>query len=237
MACYGVPMPPKRSYRQYCATAKTLDLVGERWTLLVIRELLTGPRRFKDLAASLPGISTGLLGARLRHLEEAGLARRTMLPPPASVGAYELTEAGRELEPAVMALARWGLKWALGKPAPGETFRPGWAVLAMHAMFNAEASSGIRESYELRVDDEVFHARVHDGRVQSVHGPAWEPTITVTCDGGTFRALAAGELALEEAARSGQITIAGDRSALRRFGKIFARPTSADLPTVRAAAT
>ena len=82
-------MPQKRSYGQYCATAKTLDIVGERWTLLVIRELLTGPRRFKDLAASLPGIGTGLLGARLRQLDEVGLVRRTTLPPPASVGAAE----------------------------------------------------------------------------------------------------------------------------------------------------
>jgi DNA-binding HxlR family transcriptional regulator len=229
-------MSKKRSYGQYCATAKTLDLVGERWTLLVIRELLTGPRRFKDLAASLPGIGTGLLGARLRHLEEAGLARRTTLPPPASVRAYELTEAGRELEPAVLALARWGLKWALGTPAPGETFHPGWAVLALQAMFNAGASSGIRESYEFRVDDEIFHARVHDGRMESVHGAAWEPTLTVTSDGSTFRALAAGALALEEAARSGRIAIAGDRSALRRFGKIFPRPTAAELPAVTGAA-
>jgi DNA-binding HxlR family transcriptional regulator len=229
-------MPQKRSYGQYCATAKTLDIVGERWTLLVIRELLTGPRRFKDLAASLPGIGTGLLGARLRQLEEVGLVRRTTLPPPASVGAYELTEAGRELEPVVMALARWGLKWALGKPARGDAFHPGWAVLALQALFNPAEASGIRESYEFRVDGEVFHARVDGGQVQSVHGAAWEPTLTVTSNGSTFRAVASGELSLEQAARSGRITIAGDRSALRRFERIFARPTPAKLPAVRAGA-
>jgi DNA-binding HxlR family transcriptional regulator len=219
-------MPGRRGYHQYCATAKTLDLVGERWTLLAVRELLTGPRRFKDLAASLPGIGTGLLGARLRHLEEAGLVRRTTLPPPASVPAYELTEAGRELEPAVMALARWGLKWALGEPEPGDAFHPGWAVIALAATFHPEEAAGVRESYEFRVEDEVFHARVEDGHVDSVHGPAWEPAVTVTSDRDTFRALASGGLSLEEAARTHMISVDGDRRALRRFERIFRRPAT-----------
>jgi DNA-binding HxlR family transcriptional regulator len=222
-------MSGKRSYGQYCATARTLDLVGERWTLLVIRELLTGPRRFKDLAASLPGVGTGLLGARLRHLEEIGLIRRTVLPPPASVPAYELTQAGRELEPVVMAIARWGLRWALGTPDASDAFHPGWAVLALQATFRPDEASGVRESYEFRVDDEIFHARVHDGRVESVHGPAWEPTVTVTCDGSTFRALASGELSLQDAARSHRIEVDGDRRALRRFERIFRMPDTASL--------
>jgi DNA-binding HxlR family transcriptional regulator len=222
-------MPGKRSYHQYCATAKTLDLIGERWTLLTIRELLTGPRRFKDLAASLPGIGTGLLGARLRQLDEAGLVRRTILPPPASVAAYELTEAGRELEPAIMALARWGLKWALGAPEPEEAFHPGWAVLALQATFRPEEATGVRESYEFRVEDEVFHARVDDGRVESVHGPAWEPAVRVTSDRNAFKELAAGKLSFEDAARKGMIEVIGDRRALRRFERIFRRPKPASL--------
>jgi DNA-binding HxlR family transcriptional regulator len=105
-----LPRAEKRRRRRYCATARTLDLVGERWTLLILRELLTGPKRFNDLLASLPGVGTGLLGTRLGRLEEVGLIRRTLLPPPASVRAYALTEAGCELEPAILALARWGLK-------------------------------------------------------------------------------------------------------------------------------
>jgi DNA-binding HxlR family transcriptional regulator len=228
-------MSGKRSYRQYCATARTLDLVGERWTLLVIRELLTGPRRFKDLAASLPGIGTGLLGARLRHLEEVGLIRRTVLPPPASVPAYELTEAGRELEPVVMAIARWGLRWALGTPDAGDAFHPGWAVLALQATFRPDEASGVRESYEFRVDDDIFYARVNNGRVESVHGPAWQPTLTVTCDGSTFRALASGELSLKDAARSHLIELDGDRRALRRFERIFPMPDTASLRPERSA--
>src|SRR5262249_27656175 len=168
-------------------------------------------------------------GARLRHLEEVGLIRRTMLPPPASVPAYELTDAGREIEPVVMAIARWGLRWALGTPHVSDAFHPGWAVLALQATFRAEEAAGVRESYEFRVDDDIFHARVHDGSVESVHGPAWEPTLTVTCDGSTFRALASGELSLEGAARSHRIEVDGDRRALRRFERIFRRPTSATL--------
>jgi DNA-binding HxlR family transcriptional regulator len=228
-------MSGKRSYRQYCATARTLDLVGERWTLLVIRELLTGPRRFKDLAASLPGIGTGLLGARLRHLEEVGLIRRTVLPPPASIPAYELTEAGRELEPVVMAIARWGLRWALGTSDVEEAFHPGWAVLALQATFRPEEASGVHESYEFRVDDDTFHARVEDGRVESVHAPAWRPTLTVTSDGSTFRELASGGLSLEDAARTHRIELEGDRRALRRFERIFRRPDSASLRPGRSA--
>jgi DNA-binding HxlR family transcriptional regulator/putative sterol carrier protein len=228
-------MPARRSYHQYCATARTLDLIGERWTLLAIRELLTGPRRFKDLAASLPGIGTGLLGARLRHLEEAGLVRRTTLPPPASVPAYELTEAGRELEPAVMALARWGLKWALGEPEPGDAFHPGWAVLALQATFRPDEAANVRESYEFRIEDEVFHARVEDGHVESVHGPAWEPVLTVTSDRDTFRELASGDISLERAARTHKITVEGDRRALRRFERIFRRPEPRTLAPERPA--
>ncbi len=227
--CYALCMSERRSYRQYCATARTLDLIGDRWTLLAIRELLTGPRRFKDLAASLPGIGTGLLGARLRHLEETGLIRRTTLPPPASVAAYELTEAGRELAPVVMSIARWGLRWALGAPRPGDAFHAGWAVLGLQATFRPEEASGVRESYEFRVDDEVFHAHVHDGRVESAHGPAWEPALTVICDSDTFRELASGELSPEVALDAGRIVIDGDRSALRRFQKIFRMPERAAL--------
>src|SRR5918995_3325809 len=98
----------KRRYDQYCALARTLDVVGERWTLLLVRELLLGPRRYKDLLAGLPGIGTNLLAERLRHLEEFGLVRRRSLPPPAGSRVYELTELGRGLESVVMELGRWG---------------------------------------------------------------------------------------------------------------------------------
>src|SRR3954465_14659960 len=99
----------KRSYNQHCAMARALDALGERWTLLVIRELLPGPKRYKDLLEGLPGIGTNLLAARLRDLEAAGAIQRRMLPPPAGAVVYELTDSGRELESVVLDLARWGL--------------------------------------------------------------------------------------------------------------------------------
>src|SRR5919202_4903626 len=96
------------SYRQYCAVARGLDLVGERWTLLIVRDLLTGPKRYTDLLAGLPGIGTNLLATRLRELEQHGLVARRVLPPPAGSTVYELTDVGQTLEPVVLALGRWG---------------------------------------------------------------------------------------------------------------------------------
>src|SRR5919108_5579459 len=123
----------RRSYGQFCALAGSLDLLGERWSLLIVRELLLGPRRYKDLLANLPGIGTGLLAARLKHLERSGIVQRATLPPPAGTPVYELTEAGRELEPVLLGFNRWGLKWAMDEVSTGDAFRPAWSVLAMRA--------------------------------------------------------------------------------------------------------
>jgi DNA-binding HxlR family transcriptional regulator len=130
----------QRTYNQYCATARTLDLVGERWTLLLIRELLTGPKRFSDLQASLRGLGTGLLATRLKHLEREGLAHKITLPPPARTPAYALTEAGEDLGAPILELARWGLKWAMGERGATETFHAGWAVLGLRACFDSHAA-------------------------------------------------------------------------------------------------
>ena len=213
----------RRSYHQYCATAKTLDLLGERWTLLIVRELLTGPKRYADLLERLPGIGTTLLAARLKHLEQADVVERTMLPSPARASAYRLTPAGRELEPAIMALARWGLRWTLGEPEPDDVFRPDWAVLAMHAVFDEDAARGVEETYELRVGDDVLHARVYEGAVEAAQGPAQAPDLALTTDADTFLEIAAGRLTFAQAARQKRLTVHGDPEALRRFSRIFPR--------------
>ncbi len=114
----------KRSYNQYCAVARALDIVGERWTLLVVRELLSGPKRFKDLLAGLPGIGTNLLTARLKDLEGYRVVRRTILPPPAGSKVYELTELGRSLEPVVAALGQWGLEFLDNPLSKEDDLRP-----------------------------------------------------------------------------------------------------------------
>jgi DNA-binding HxlR family transcriptional regulator len=214
----------QRTYNQYCATARTLDLVGERWTLLLIRELLTGPKRFGDLQASLRGLGTGLLAARLKYLEREGLARKVTLPPPARTPAYALTEAGQELGTPILELARWGLKWAMAEPRATEAFHPGWAVLGLQACFDAEAAAGLRAVYEFRVDDEVFHARIDDGTIEALHGPAQHPDATITISEAAFARLTSQELTLAKAVELGSASVSGDREALRRLKGLFRLP-------------
>jgi DNA-binding HxlR family transcriptional regulator len=218
----------RRSYHQYCATARSLDLVGERWTLLLVRELLTGPVRFGDLLANLPGMGTGLLAARLKYLQEEGLVEQVTLPPPARTPAYALTEAGAELEPVVLALARWGMRWTMGEPGDDDVFRPGWAVLGLQAVFDADAAAGVRAVYEFRVDDDVFHARVDDGTIESVHGPARRADVVLELGAAAFGGLASGRLALADMVRDGEAVVTGDRQALRRMRALFRRPPPAD---------
>lgn len=200
--------------------ARALDALGERWTLLVVREMLSGPKRYKDLLSGLPGIGTHLLAARLRHLESLGVIRRRELPPPAGSTVYELTEWGRELEPVLMGLARWGLR-LLGEPGSDEVFRPVWAVQAMKATFQPELARGVRETYEFRVGEDVFHVRVEDGLSEPEYGPAWEPDLVVETDPDTFLSLVSGRIEAADAVGSGKLWIKGDPDALARASEIF----------------
>ncbi|MFE1228769.1 winged helix-turn-helix transcriptional regulator [Streptomyces sp. NPDC058745] len=215
----------QRTYNQYCATARTLDLVGDRWTLLLIRELLTGPKRYGDLQTSLRGLGTGLLAARLKHLEREGLVHKITLPPPARTPAYALTEAGQELGPAVLSLARWGMKWAMGERRETETFHPGWAVLGLRACFEAKAAAGLRAVYEFRVGDEVFHARIDDGTIEALHGPAQHPDATISMSEDVFIGVTGQKQTLAEAIATGAATASGDTEALRRLNGLFRLPS------------
>jgi DNA-binding HxlR family transcriptional regulator/putative sterol carrier protein len=218
----------RRTYNQYCATAHTLDLVGERWTLLIVRELLTGPKRFRDLLDSLAGIGTGLLTARLKFLEGEGLVQRVTLPPPAGTPAYALTEAGAELGPAVLALSRWGMKWALGERREDEHFRPGWAVLGMQAIFDPDAAREAEAVFEFRVGGDVFHARIDHGRIETLHGAAQRPDAVIETEPDTFLELAAGRLRVTDATRAGSVSLSGDRKALRGLRDMFRWPERRD---------
>jgi DNA-binding HxlR family transcriptional regulator len=224
----------RRTYNQYCATAHTLDLIGERWSLLIVRELLTGPKRFRDLLDSLAGIGSGLLASRLKYLEGEGLVHRITLPPPARTPAYALTQAGAELEPAVMALSRWGMRWALGERQDGEQFRPGWAVLGMQAIFDPEAARDVDAVYEFRVDDDVFHARVERGQIESLHGPAQRPDVVMQATAESFLDLAAGRLRIGDALRGGSVSLSGDREALRSLRSMFRWPERQQRPEAAA---
>jgi len=227
-------MGEKRSYGQYCTVARALDVVGERWTLLLVRELSTGPKRFKDLLEGLPGIGTNLLTYRLKTLEGQGIVRRATLPPPAGSSVYELTQLGRSLEPVIVALSRWGAR-LLDAPREEEDLRAGWAAVAMRSAIGRGATNNPPGTYEFRIDGEAFHVRVRDGeegeRVEARQGSAPDPDLVVTGDAESFLAVTSGRLSPEEAVQSGALRTEGereeDREALLAWCQSLAGPAAA----------
>jgi DNA-binding HxlR family transcriptional regulator len=219
----------KRSYGQYCTVARALDVVGERWTLLLVRELSTGPKRFKDLLGGLPGIGTNLLAARLKRLEGDGIVGRATLPPPAGSNVYELTVLGKELEPVLVALSRWGARF-LEDPGEDDEVRAGWAAVALRSAVPAGSSDGRPCTYGFRIDGEAFHLRVDGGEVEVRQGSAPAPDLVVQGDTGTLLAVASGRLSPEEAVRSGALRVEeereGDREALLAWCRHLVPPSA-----------
>jgi DNA-binding HxlR family transcriptional regulator len=209
----------RRNYGQYCGLAASLDVIGERWTLLIVRELLTGPCRYNELLANLSGIGTNLLAERLRYLTEAGIVRQ--IPRPGSkTKMYELTELGAGLRGAVLELARWGLG-VLGAPEAEDQVRPRWGVLALEAMIVQDVV-GPDEMYEFRVDDEAFHVRVMGGEAGVVHGPAGdEPVLVVRTDALTFIEIGAGRLSPVEATLTRRLVMDGADDAILRCSRLL----------------
>ena len=216
-----------RTYDDGCAAAHALDLVGERWALLVVRELLLGPKRFTDLRAGIPKASPNVLAQRLRELERAGVVRRRKLPPPAASRVYELTEWGLELEPAIISLGRWGAR-SPSKPCDA-ALGVDSLVLSFRTMFDARAADSLTASYELRLGENRFRAAVADGRFEISRGEAERPDATIETDPSTLAALIYYGRPLAEALRSGAIKIEGDESAVERFLDLFALPEPAVL--------
>jgi DNA-binding HxlR family transcriptional regulator/putative sterol carrier protein len=219
-------MVTMRTYDDGCAAAHALDLIGERWALLVVRELLLGPKRFTDLRAGLPNASPNVLAQRLRELEAAGVVRRRKLPPPAASRVYELTDWGMELEPVIVGLGRWGARSA-SRPREAELGVDS-LILSFRTMFDAQAAQGLRSSYELRLGEDRFYALVADGRLEVARGGAQEqPDAIIEADATTLAALVYGGRQLEEALRAGDIEIEGDESAVERFIGLFPLPEPA----------
>lgn len=210
-----------RTYGQYCALAKALDVVGERWSLLVVRELLLGERRYTDLLAGLPGISTDMLATRLRNLEEAEVIARRVLPPPAASTVYELTPAGRELEPAILALARWGLD-RIGEKKRGETFRIEWAELMLRTMFDAEQSDGPPLILELRVGDERLRIRIADRALVVVPSSEKDEAadVIVASDAAMLAQLARDPARWRSLAKE-RLRVSGSAHAIKRVNRMF----------------
>jgi DNA-binding HxlR family transcriptional regulator len=219
-------MVTKRTYCEACAAAHALDLVGERWALLVVRELLLGPKRFTDLRAGLPGVSPNVLAQRLRELEEAAVVRRRKLPPPAASRVYELTEWGMELEPVIVSLGRWGARSPLRPQDAGMSVDS--LILSFRAMFDARAADGVSAGYELRLGEESFRAEVAGGRFEIVRGGGGEADAIIQTDPATLAALVYGGRSLDEALRLGDIEIVGERSAVERFLTLFPLPEPAE---------
>ena len=218
-----------RSYGDGCGIAHGLDLVGERWALLVVRELLLGPKRFVDLRTGLPGASPNVLSQRLRELERAGVVKRGKLPPPAGSRIYELTDWGRELDGIVIALGRWAAR------SPSQSRDPMGTdsiVLALRALFDPGAATGPHASYELRLGEDRFRVDVAGATLTVARGAAERPDATIATHPETLRAVLWGGRRLADAQQAGDLTVEGDNAAAERFVRLFplpqpARPTPA----------
>jgi DNA-binding HxlR family transcriptional regulator/putative sterol carrier protein len=209
-------------YQQYCALARTLDVAGDRWTLLIVRELAPGPRRFTDLIDGLPGIPRKLLTDRLRALERDGIIARQALPPPAARQVYALTDEGHDLAVAMAPLIAWGAR-RIGDRKPGESFRARWPAVAMAGLADREAARGVSETYQYRVGDSAFYFTVNDGSIELHDGRAHDPAVTLTTDEQTWADIASGKIAAPSATATGALTVTGDPEAAKRLRKIFAR--------------
>lgn len=218
----------KRHYDDACATAHALDLVGERWALLVMRELMLGPKRFSDLRESLPGISANVLTQRLEGLEAAGILVRRKLPPPAAAQVYELTEWGYGSEPIFQALGRWAAR----SPAHDPTlpFSTASLVLSMRTMFNAERAKGMEARIGFRIGEETFLARLTDGRITIDRGLLDGADAIFTGTPPVLAGAIYGGRELEMLEQAGALRIEGDRALAQRFVSLFPLPPKASMP-------
>ena len=206
-------------YGQYCGFARALEIVGERWAMLVIRDLFVGPKRFSDLHRGLPKIPSNILTARLKELEENGIVQRRAAPRPASGVVYELTDAGRELERTVVALGQWGAK-RLGDPREGEIVTEDSLAMAMRTTFRPDEAKNDTVGYEVRVGDIVFHANVDRGNVTVGRGALEHPDLIIEAT-PALRQLMAREVTPQQALKTGIVSIRGPRKLLDRFAATF----------------
>jgi DNA-binding HxlR family transcriptional regulator len=215
-------MSLKRSYADGCVMAHALNLVGERWALLVVRELLLGPKRFTDLRSGLPGISANILTQRLRELDDAGIVRHDRLPPPASCQVYELTRYGRELESVIEALGRWALRSpSLTMDGPRSTDSQ---LLFLRLLFSPPAAAGMIADLGLYIDGECFHVRIADQRIDVARGLPDRVDATIEAPLRTLHALLQGARSLDDLVESGDIRVSGERALVARLPGLFEYP-------------
>jgi DNA-binding HxlR family transcriptional regulator len=209
----------RRAYGQYCGLARAAELIGERWALLILRDLLVGPKRFTDLRRGLPRIPTNILSDRLKELEDTGVVRRRVLPRPAGSIVYELTEYGADLDEAIKHLGRWGAR-ALGAPRPDEIVTLDSLIMALRTTFRPEAAAGVRAGYELRLGPVVLHTQVDDGQLSVGEGPLPQADLVIET-GPALKALLAREIAPQEAVAASLVQLRGDPKLLETFVNVF----------------
>jgi DNA-binding HxlR family transcriptional regulator len=211
----------KRQYGQFCGLASAMDLIGERWTILIVRELLIGPGRFSDLIDNLPGVSPNMLADRLRFLTEQGVIAVDRVPGDARGKLYRLTPLGTQLRPAIHGLARWGMNFLTDEDAARSASRAAWGFLAVQTMIDVGRPTGVDEEYEFHVDDEVFSITVQDGAATAHRGPAPNPVLVIRADAETFIRVGAKLLSPIEAVLTGKITAEGDPDAIQRCTQLL----------------
>lgn len=219
---------PRRHYDDACAAAHALDLVGERWALLVMRELMLGPKRFSDLRESLPGISANVLTQRLEGLEAAGILVRRRLPPPAATQVYELTEWGYESEPIFQALGRWAARSPLHDPTmPFSTVS---FFLSLRTMLDAKRAEGLDARIGFRMGEETFLIHLTENGIEVVRGTLDGADLTFTGTAPVLAGAIYGGQPLAALESAGALTIEGDRALAERFIGLFPLPSKASLP-------
>ncbi len=219
-------MASRRTYADACGIARALDLVGERWALMIVRELLLGPKRFTDIRAGLPHLSADVLAHRLRELEQGGVIEHRTLPPPAASQVYVLTASGRALEPALIALGRWG--GANAAPPSAEMCMSLDAhLVSLRTLFDPARAGDFSARVDLQLDEQRFRAEVANGTIEVERGEAASPDATIATDPGTLLALIHGERTLADVLRTGDARLDGDERITARFLSLFPLPAAA----------
>jgi len=221
-------MPPTpstaRSYAQLCGIATAFDVIGDRWAALIVRDLLLGSLRFGELAEGLPGIGTNTLAARLKDLEGSGVVRRQLLPLPDRGTVYELTPYGRELEPILMGLGRWGTR-SMGRLSPDVAARSRWLVAAMLAFHDEERRVARPTTWELRLTDGAFTVRAKGTDLTVAAGAPDDADLVITTGDEQLHRLLTHRLAPSEAVATGAVSVEGDVSELPRLLELFSFPS------------
>jgi DNA-binding HxlR family transcriptional regulator len=217
-------MATMRTYGDGCAIAQGLDVVGERWALLVVRELLLGPKRYTDLRRGLAKASPAVLSQRLAELEHAGVIRKRMLPPPAATRVYELTDWGRELETTVTSIGNWAARSPSGLSTDAPIRSADSMILALRSRFDSAAAHDLRARYELRLGDDRFRIEVAEAQLDVARADAEQPDATIATDLDTLAGVLWAGRSVADARRAGAMTIEGDAAAVERLVQLFPVP-------------